>query len=228
MHKKRILLVEDEIAIRKMLIFSIERAGFLVSQAENSVSAKKLILENTPDLIIVDWMLPDLSGLELIRYLRREDLYSELPIIMLTAKADERDKIIGLEGGADDYITKPFSTKELIARVKALLRRFSSQEEAIVINDLKIDISSHLTTFKNQPLKLGPTEFKLLHFFMTHPGRVFSRNQLLNFVWGQNVFVEERTVDVHIRRLRTVLEDYGISDYIRTVRGFGYSFAVQE
>ena len=227
MHKKRILLVEDEIAIRKMLTFSIERAGFLVSQAENSVSAKKLILENTPDLVIVDWMLPDLSGLELIRYLRREDLYSKLPIIMLTAKANERDKIIGLEGGADDYITKPFSTKELIARVKALLRRYTSEEETITINDLKINISKHLITHKNQPLKLGPTEFKLLHFFMTNPDRVFNRNQLLNSVWGQNVFVEERTVDVHIRRLRAILEDYGISGYIKTVRGFGYRFSVE-
>ena len=227
MHKKRILLVEDEIAIRKMLTFSIERAGFLVSQAENSVSAKKLILENTPDLVIVDWMLPDLSGLELIRYLRREDLYSKLPIIMLTAKANERDKIIGLEGGADDYITKPFSTKELIARVKALLRRYKSEEETITINDLKINISKHLITYKNQPLKLGPTEFKLLHFFMTNPDRVFNRNQLLNSVWGQNVFVEERTVDVHIRRLRAILEDYGINGYIKTVRGFGYRFSVE-
>ncbi len=227
MHKKRILLVEDEIAIRKMLNFSLERAGFLVSQAENSVSAKKLILENTPDLVIVDWMLPDLSGLELIRYLRREDLYSKLPIMMLTAKASERDKIIGLEGGADDYITKPFSTKELIARVKALLRRYKSEEETIAINDLEIDVSNHLITYKNQPLKLGPTEFKLLHFFMANPGRVFNRNQLLNSVWGQNVFVEERTVDVHIRRLRAVLEDYGISGYIRTERGFGYHFSVE-
>lgn len=228
MHKKRILLVEDEIAIRKMLTFSIERAGFLVSQAENSASAKKLILENTPDLVIVDWMLPDISGLEFIRYLRREDLYSKLPIIMLTAKANERDKIIGLEGGADDYITKPFSTKELIARIRALLRRYSSEEETIAINDLKIDISNYLITYKNQSLKLGPTEFKLLLFFMTNPNRVYNRNQLLNSVWGQNVFVEERTVDVHIRRLRAILEDYGISGYIQTVRGFGYRFSVEK
>jgi two-component system phosphate regulon response regulator PhoB len=180
-------------------------------------------------LILVDWMLPDMSGLELTRLLKRDKETKEVPVIMLTARADEHDKVAGLDSGADDYVTKPFSPRELIARIAAVLRRVSpaSAEEIVDINGLKLDGSSHRVTVGDRVVTLGPTEYRLLSFFMTHPERVYTRSQLLDRVWGGNVYVEERTVDVHIRRLRKALEGFDVDQYIQTVRGAGYRFSVQ-
>ncbi|MDH3978160.1 MAG: phosphate regulon transcriptional regulator PhoB [Gammaproteobacteria bacterium] len=225
----RILLVEDEAPIRQMLAFNLSRAGFEVDEAEDCATARQRIADARPDLVLVDWMLPDASGLELTRALRRDDVNRELPIIMLTAKADERDKVTGLEGGADDYITKPFSPRELIARINALLRRSGpSDETPLIAGQLQIDPISHRVTLADQELNFGPTEYRLLKFLMEHPERVFSRSQLLDRVWGQNVYVEERTVDVHVRRLRKVLEPFHIESYVQTVRGAGYRFSVSD
>ena len=225
---RRILIVEDEAPIRQMLAFNLTRAGFDVDEAEDCGTARQRIVDARPDLVLVDWMLPDTSGLELTRALRREDANRELPIIMLTAKAEEREKIIGLEGGADDYITKPFSPKELIARINALLRRATPNDEApLSAGDLVLDPVSHRVLVGDDEINLGPTEYRLLKFLMQNPERVYSRGQLLDFVWGQNVYVEERTVDVHVRRLRKALEDHDADKYVQTVRGAGYRFSVR-
>lgn len=224
-----ILIVEDEAAIREMLNFSLGRAGFAVHEAADARQAQDLMDKSVPDLILLDWMLPGISGVDLANKLRQAKRTHKVPIIMLTARGEEDSKIKGLEAGADDYVTKPFSTRELIARINAVLRRTGGEVEGDVLQagDLKLDTVGHRVTINNQPLELGPTEFRLLHFFMTHAERVFSRSQLLDQVWGDHVYIEERTVDVHIRRLRRALEPHGCDKFIQTVRGAGYRFSEQ-
>jgi two-component system phosphate regulon response regulator PhoB len=230
MQSKQILIVEDEKPIREMIAFGLRRAGFDVLEAEDCKAARARIADKRPDLLLVDWMLPDMSGLELTRSLKRDKETREVPVIMLTARADEQDKVSGLEGGADDYVTKPFSPRELLARINAVLRRTlpNGTEERIEIGGLVLDGASHRVTAGDETVVLGPTEFRLLSFFMTHPERVYSRNQLLDRVWGGNVYVEERTVDVHIRRLRKALSAFGYDKFIQTVRGAGYRFSQRE
>lgn len=228
MDEKNILVVEDERAIREMVVFTLKRAGFAVREAEDAATARHAVADRRPDLVLLDWMLPDLSGLELARSLRREDATRELPIMMLTARAAEDDKVLGLESGADDYLTKPFSARELVARIQALLRRSAGAEgDALTVGDLKLDPASHRVSTDGAEVTLGPTEYRLLKFFMSQPDRVFSRAQVLDRVWGGNVYIEERTVDVHIRRLRKALAPYGCDAYIQTVRGSGYRFSPQ-
>ena len=224
----KILIVEDEAAIRQMLAFNLSRAGFEVEEAADCATARARIAGARPDLVLVDWMLPDSSGLELTRSLRREEISRELPIIMLTAKSEEKDKIIGLDGGADDYITKPFSPRELVSRIKALLRRAAPpSDEVLAAGRLRLDTASHRVYCGDREISLGPTEYRLLKFLMQHPERVYTRAQLLDFVWGQNVYVEERTVDVHVRRLRKALGESRVDGYIQTVRGAGYRFSAR-
>lgn len=210
-----------------MLKFALEGAGLGFSEAANAEQAQASIEQQRPDLILMDWMLPGISGVELARRLKRQQPTREIPIIMLTAKGEESDKVKGLDFGADDYVTKPFSTRELIARIKAVLRRTDVQSpgNSITVADLILDIETHRVTAAGRPLDLSPTEFRLLHFFIIHPERVFSRTQLLDQVWGANIFIEERTVDVHIRRLRKVLEPHGYAGMIQTVRSVGYRFS---
>lgn len=224
----KILLVEDEPAIQELLEFNVKQAGFQVMRAEDADSAWQQIRSKLPDLILLDWMLPNTSGVVLAKQLRADAVTKDIPIIMLTARGDERDKVIGLESGADDYITKPFSPRELMARIRAVLRRHLPQmpDETVSMGGLELSPASHRVTAKGTALELGPTEFRLLHFFMTHAERVYSRTQLLDQVWGTQVFVEERTVDVHIRRLRAALEPAGVDGLIQTVRGSGYRFSV--
>ena len=221
-----ILVVEDEPAIQELISVNLSFAGHKVLRALDAEQAKVLINAELPDLILLDWMLPGSSGLNLARNLRGSERTRDVPIIMLTAKSAEADKVEGLESGADDYITKPFSPKELMARIKAVLRRRAPQltDDEIEIAGLKLDPVSHRITGNGTNLPLGPTEFRLLHFFMTHPERVFTRGQLLDQVWGDHVFLEERTVDVHIRRLRKALEPSGHHNLVETVRGSGYRF----
>jgi two-component system phosphate regulon response regulator PhoB len=228
MEEKQILVVEDERAIREMVVFTLKRAGFTVREAEDATSARHAVADRRPDLVLLDWMLPDLSGLEFARSLRREDATRELPIIMLTARAAEDDKVLGLESGADDYLTKPFSARELVARIQALLRRAAGAEgDSLAVGSLKLDPASHRVSAEGNEVTLGPTEYRLLKFFMSQPERVFSRAQVLDRVWGGNVYIEERTVDVHIRRLRKALAPHGCDAYIQTVRGSGYRFSAQ-
>lgn len=222
-----ILVIEDEPAIQELVACNLELAGHLTRRADSAEQAIAMVRDELPDLIVLDWMLPGISGIEFARRLRAEKRTQAVPLIMLTARAEEPDKLAGLETGADDYITKPFSPRELNARVKALLRRRTPQATDDVIDSggLRLDPGSHRVTGHDTPLQLGPTEFRLLHFFMTHPDRVYSRVQLLDQVWGDHVFVEERTVDVHIRRLRKALEPSGHDARIQTVRSSGYRFA---
>jgi two-component system, OmpR family, phosphate regulon response regulator PhoB len=229
MRAKQILIVEDERPIREMIAFGLKRAGFEVREAEDSRAARSALADRHPDLLLVDWMLPDTSGLELTRALKRDRETRDLPIIMLTARAAEADKVAGLDGGADDYLTKPFSPRELLARVNALLRRAAGQDEgeAVTQGTLVLDRASHRVSAGDRPVALGPTEYRLLEFFMLHPDRVYSREQLLDRVWGGNVYVEERTIDVHIRRLRKALEHVKGDRYVQTVRGSGYRFSVR-
>ena len=226
---KTILLVEDEAAIREMICLALERAGYTVWQAGDGSEADRLLADGMPDLILLDWMLPGVSGLEIARHLRRDEVTSNVPIIMLTARSEEEDCIRGLDSGVDDYMTKPFSPRELVARIKALLRRSSPAEAdgTIDAGGLILDTHSHRVTADGNALDMGPTEFRLLQFFMAHPERVYSRTQLLDMVWSRGSFVEERTVDVHIRRLRKALETYGYDRMVQTVRGTGYRFSVQ-
>ena len=221
---RRILVVEDETAIREMICFVLEQNGFQPIEAEDYDTALSFLIDPYPDLVLLDWMIPGGSGIQVIKQMKRENNTRDIPIIMLTAKGEEEDKVKGLETGADDYVIKPFSPKELVARVKAILRRLStmSAEDVIEFNGLSLDPVSHRVTSQDKPIDMGPTEFKLLHFFMTHPERVYSREQLLNYVWGTNVYVEDRTVDVHIRRLRKAIEQAGHDRMIQTVRGTGY------
>lgn len=224
----KILIVEDEPAIQELLAFNVVQAGFQVLRAYDAKSAWQQIRDNLPDLILLDWMLPETSGVVLARQLRSDARTRDIPIIMLTARGDERDKISGLESGADDYITKPFSPRELMARIRAVLRRHvpAMPDEMVAAGGLELSPASHRVTAKGSAIELGPTEFRLLHFFMTHAERVYSRSQLLDRVWGTQAFVEERTVDVHIRRLRAALEATGMDCLIQTVRGSGYRFSV--
>ena len=225
----KILIVEDEQAIREMIAFHLSRAGYEALEAADCRIARQLLADERPDLALIDWMLPDISGLELTRMLKRDKDYEDLAIIMLTARAEERDKISGLDGGADDYITKPFSPRELLARIQAVLRRGrSSGGESVNAGVLELDNAGHRVLASGSEIKLGPTEFRLLQFLMTHPDRVYSRAQLLDRVWGANVYVEERTVDVHVRRLRKALSPGRADDYIQTVRGAGYRFSSRE
>jgi two-component system phosphate regulon response regulator PhoB len=223
----KILIVEDEPAIQELLAFNIAQAGFRALRAEDAESAWRQIGQELPDLILLDWMLPNTSGPLLARQFRSEAKTCNIPIIMLTAKGEEHDKILGLESGADDYITKPFSPRELMARIRAMLRRLTPAiaDEPIAIDGLELSPVSHRVKAGDTNIELGPTEFRLLHFFMSHPERVYSRTQLLNHVWGTQVFIEERTVDVHIRRLRKALEVAGKDHLIQTVRGSGYRFS---
>ena len=225
MHK-RILVVEDEASIRDMVAFALRKADMEVIHAADARAALSAISDTPPDLILLDWMLPGTSGVSLARKLRTEERTKAVPIIMLTAKGAEQDKVDGLEAGADDYITKPFSPKELMARIKAVLRRRAPQltDDLIDVAGLRLDPVTHRLNGNGVTLNIGPTEFRLLHFFMTHPERVFSRSQLLDQVWGDHVFVEERTVDVHIRRLRKALEPSKHDGHVETVRGSGYRF----
>lgn len=228
MHEKKILVVEDETPIREMIVYHLSRAGFDVLQAENCSKARELLANERPDLALIDWMLPDMSGLELTRMLKRDKAHEDLAIIMLTARADETDKISGLDGGADDYVTKPFAPRELVARIQAVLRRAATSSDAIVrAGVLEFDMASHRVVGDGQEVRLGPTEYRLLQFLIVHPDRVYSRAQLLDRVWGANVYVEERTVDVHVRRLRKALMDVGADKYIQTVRGAGYRFSIR-
>ncbi|MBX3725657.1 MAG: phosphate regulon transcriptional regulator PhoB [Xanthomonadales bacterium] len=225
--QKRILIVEDEPAIRDMVAFALRKAGLEAVHAGDARAAQEAIMEKVPDLILLDWMLPGQSGLDLARRLRREDLTRDVPIIMLTARGEENDRVSGLESGVDDYVVKPFSARELVARIKAVMRRSHAEDEqgSVELGDLRIDGAAHRVFAADKPVQIGPTEYRLLHFFMTHPERVYSRGQLLDHVWGGNVYVEERTVDVHIRRLRKTLEPHRLDGMVQTVRGAGYRFS---
>jgi len=226
-----ILVVEDEDAIREMLVMVLEQASLSVIAVASAEEAQHSLADNTkPDLILLDWMLPGISGVELARRLKQDDLYKELPIILLTARGEEEDKVRGLEIGADDYMTKPFSPKELVARIKAVLRRSgkSIEEEILKVSDISLDVNKHRITIDSKVVIVSPTEFKLMYFFMTHQDNVYSRTQLLDQVWGRSAYIEERTVDVHIRRLRKILKDFNKDELIQTVRGFGYRFSVIE
>ena len=224
---KRVLVVEDEAPIREMLCFMLEQRGFEPVEAADFSEAVALVKEPYPELILLDWMIPGGNGIQFIKLMKQEELTRNIPIVMLTARGEEEDKVRGLEVGADDYITKPFSPKELTARIKAVMRRSAptATEEVIDVQGLRLDPVSHRVTANDLPLDMGPTEFRLLHFFMTHPERVYSREQLLNNVWGTNVYVEDRTVDVHIRRLRKAMAVTGHEVLIQTVRGAGYRFS---
>jgi len=229
MTAQKILIVEDEQAIREMIAFHLSRAGYEILEAKNCREARELLADQRPELALIDWMLPDMSGLELTRKLKRDKDYEDLAIIMLTARAEERDKISGLEGGADDYITKPFSPGELVARIQAVLRRAgNSSDEILSAGVVDLDAAGHRVLCSGEEIRLGPTEYRLLHFLMTHAERVYSRTQLLDRVWGANVYVEERTVDVHVRRLRKALGASGADNYIQTVRGAGYRFSTRD
>ncbi len=219
-----ILIIEDESGVREMVSFTLKRQGFNIIAAEDSQTGLKILGEIFPDLILLDWMLPDINGIDLARRLKGDERYKDIPIIMLTARGEEDDKIRGLDTGADDYITKPFSPRELGARINAVLRRTSPShsKDVISISGLTLDQKGHRVHAHNAEISLGPTEFKLLQFLMVHPERVFSRAQLLDRIWGSNVYIEERTVDVHIRRLRKALEPMAYDRMIQTVRGVGY------
>ncbi len=222
----RILVVEDERPIRDMICFTLKRAGYEVIEAGECRTARTQIADARPDLMLVDWMLPDMSGLELIRSLRKQADSQDIPSILLTARAEESDKVAGLQGGADDYITKPFSSRELLARIQAVLRRVNPQQEEVVeVMGLRVDDASHRVSAAGRELVLGPTEYRLLHFFMTHPERVFSRSQLLDRIWSASADIADRTVDVHIRRLRRALEPHGLEGLVQTVHGLGYRFS---
>ncbi|MEQ1533995.1 MAG: phosphate regulon transcriptional regulator PhoB [Sideroxydans sp.] len=227
MTSANILLVEDEPAIQELLAFNVAQCGYRAIQAFDVASAQTEINRALPDLILLDWMLPGVSGVEFAQRLRADSRTRDIPIIMLTARTDERDKIQGLEAGADDYITKPFSPRELMARIRAVLRRRAPQmtDDLVCAEGIELSPTTHRVSAKGMSIELGPTEFRLLHFFMTHAERVYSRTQLLDQVWGDHVFVEERTIDVHIRRLRQALEPSSTDNLIQTVRGSGYRFS---
>jgi len=222
-----ILVVEDEPAIQELIAYNLKQAGHQPLRADNAEQAMNLVQNALPDLVLLDWMLPGQSGIDFARRLRSDKRTRTVPIIMLTARSDEQDKLTGLDTGADDYITKPFSPRELNARIKAVLRRRAPQmtDDVVQLGGLKLDPSSHRISGNGEPVSLGPTEFRLLHFMMTHPERVHSRTQLLDQVWGDHVFVEERTGDVHIRRLRKALEPTNLDRLVQTVRGTGYRFS---
>lgn len=224
-----LLVIEDERDIRDMLCFALEEVGFIVAEASTSERALSLLQDgNKPHLMLVDWMLPGASGIEFCRRVKQHDEWKDIPVIMLTARGEEDDRVKGLESGADDYIVKPFSPRELVARVRAVLRRtgiIAASDKALELGLIRLDSASQRVTVRGDTVKLGPTEYKLLAFFMEHPERVYTRTQLLDSVWGHQVVVEERTIDVHMRRLRKALEPFGAEDYVQTVRGSGYRFS---
>lgn len=226
---EKILIIEDETAIREMLTTTLSLVGFECLEAQDAKQGYQLAIDHRPDLILLDWMLPkNLSGIELCYRLKKDEILSNIPIIMLTAKGEEDNKIQGLDAGADDYITKPFSTRELISRIKAVLRRTNQQQEKIInINGLNIDILAKRICINETPLDIGPTEYRLLEFFITHAERAYTRSQLLDHIWGHNAYIEDRTIDVHILRLRKILEPHGLQHHIQTVRGIGYRFSTQ-
>jgi len=226
----KVLIVDDETPIREMVCLALRQGDYTCLQAADVEQAQAVIREDMPDLVLLDWMLPGVSGVDFARRLRREKLTQSLPIIMLTARVQEEDKVKGLDTGADDYITKPFSTRELLARIKALLRRTAplSSDVTIEFGGLSLDPVTHRVQAAGGHVQLGPTEFRLLHFFMAHPERVHSRERILDSVWGSNIYIDERTVDVHIRRLRKALVVSGHDQLIQTVRGAGYRFSAQE
>ena len=228
MYNEQILIVEDEPAIREMVVMTLEMAGFESLQAADVSEAHQQVVDHRPSLILLDWMLPgDKSGVDFCRMLKNDELLSEIPVIMLTAKSEEDSKVHGLDAGADDYMTKPFSTRELISRIKAVLRRSSalSSDKPIEIGKLSLDTKSQRVTASGQIVDVGPTEYRLLAFFMSHPERAYTRTQLLDQVWGGNVYIEDRTIDVHIKRLRKLLRPYDCDKLIQTVRGTGYRFS---
>ena len=227
MAKQSILVIDDEPAIRDMLQIALDAAGFKVGLAEDAKQAYPIIIDTPPDLILLDWMMPGTSGIELLRRLRRDEI--NVPVIMLTAKVEEASKISGLDSGADDYIAKPFSPRELVSRIKAILRRTSeeSMKEVIFAGALKLNQLNRRVNIGDTLVSLGPTEYKLLQFFLTHQDRVYTRDQILDNVWGRNVYLDERTVDVHIRRLRKAISIAGHENYVQTVRGAGYRFSIQ-
>ncbi len=228
MSAKRVLIVEDELAIREMIKFAFHKSKYALQEAEDAEQAQVMIQDQRPDLILLDWMLPGMSGLELAQRLKSNPDTQDIPIIMLTARGDENDRVRGLDCGADDYVVKPFSPRELMARIKAVLRRVDpGMGEVLEIGGITLDNATHRVTIAGKTLEFGPTEYKLLHFFMTHPERVYNRSQLLDRVWGGNVYIEERTVDVHIRRLRKVLAEHKKDQLVQTVRGSGYRFSTQ-
>lgn len=224
-----VLVVEDEDAIREMLTIVLEQADFVVNTARDTIEAQGALAQQTPDLILLDWMLPGMSGAEWARRLKKDKAFADVPVIMVTARGEEEDKIRGLDVGADDYVTKPFSPRELVARIRAVLRRTGRLGRAgrIERGGIVLIAEEHRVTIEDRPVLLSPTEYRLLEFFLTHPDKVYSRSQLLDQVWGRSSFIEERTVDVHIRRLRRILSDYGREEMIQTVRGFGYRFSEQ-
>lgn len=226
---RQILIVEDESAVREMVAFALRRADFEPVEAADAREAQEAIMRSVPGVILLDWMLPGMSGIEYARRLRKDDLTKDIPVIMLTARSTEDDRVLGLDSGADDYVVKPFSSRELIARIKAVIRRSNVHggAERIQVDGLLLDTASHRVFADDRIVELGPTEFRLLSFLMQHPERVYSRGQLLDHVWGGNVYVEERTVDVHIRRLRKALQPQGYDKHIQTVRGAGYRFSTR-
>lgn len=230
MKNAKILIVEDEAPLREMISYAMSTAGFVPLMAEDVDQAYTLIDNELPDLILLDWMLPGLAGVEFVKRLRRDEYTREVPVVMLTARSDEADKLAGFEAGVDDYVVKPFSPRELIARIKAVLRRTSVGEniEKLSVGGLILEPDSHRVSVNGTPLKLGPTEFALLKFFLEHPDRVYNRGQLLDRVWGRSTSVEERTVDVHILRLRKALKPFSIEHYVQTVRSAGYRFSLSE
>lgn len=231
MGQNKVLVIEDEAAIRDMLKFTLTASNYLVSEANNAEEGWKIALNDAPDLILLDWMMPGTPGVALAQRLRQNDKTKAIPIIMLTARGEEEDQVKGFDSGVDDFVVKPFSPRALIARIQALLRRQTNEKVDVnqfTAGNMRLDLESHRFYVADEEVRLGPTEFNLIHFFMTHPNRVFSRAQLLDHVWGVNVVVEERTVDVHIRRLRKLLEPTNVADYIQTIRGSGYRFSVVE
>lgn len=226
MDSKTVLIVDDEPAIRDMLKVALEMAEFSCIEAKNAYEAQVSITDFSPDLVLLDWMMPEVSGIELLRRWRRNPETKDIPVIMLTAKAEEENLVKGLDTGADDYIAKPFSPRELVARIKALFRRVESEssDAPITIGELVMDPAARAVTIAGQPVSLGPTEYRLLEFFLFHQNRAYTRDQLLNNVWGSNVYIDERTIDVHIRRLRKALAPHGYDNCVQTVRGFGYRF----
>ncbi|MBE0442657.1 MAG: phosphate regulon transcriptional regulator PhoB [Psychrobacter sp.] len=228
MYNEQILIVEDEPAIREMIVMTLDMAGFDSLQAVDVSEAHQQVVDHRPALILLDWMLPgDKSGVDFCRMLKNDEMLSEIPVIMLTAKSEEDSKVHGLDAGADDYMTKPFSTRELISRIKAVLRRSSalSSDKPIEVGKLSLDTKSQRVTAAGKVIDVGPTEYRLLAFFMSHPERAYTRTQLLDQVWGGNVYIEDRTVDVHIKRLRTLLRPHQCDTLIQTVRGTGYRFS---
>jgi len=227
--RKTVLIVDDEAAIREMVSLALETAKFNVLEASDSQEGHAIIIDSQPDVVLLDWMMPGTTGLELLRRLRRDPLTEKIPVILLTAKTSEDSKITGLDSGADDFISKPFSPKELVSRIRAVIRRSTVTEpsEPIKVGEMLFDPESHRVSICDEPVDIGPTEYRMLQFFLTHQERVYSRDQILDHVWGANVYLDERTVDVHIRRLRKAISVAGHEKYVQTVRGAGYRFSTR-